>query len=93
MHVAERVNCRGLGWHLVFPQLQRLELVVVSGLWQFLAGTGWGGSEERLQQLALATMNTCGMEAGEICMEPKMAVLFDSFSGGICWVWVQNRSL
>lgn len=42
MHVAERVNCRGLGWHLVFPQLQRLELVVVSGLWQFLAGTGVG---------------------------------------------------
>ena len=42
MHVAERVNCRGLGWHLVFPQLQRPELVAVSGLWQFLAGTGVG---------------------------------------------------
>lgn len=38
------------------------EMAVAPGFWQ-----GWGVIGERLRQLALVTMNTCGVKAGEIC--------------------------
>lgn len=82
----------GLGWQFALVQLQRPGLAAV---WFSDSGRGEGrGSKEGLRQLVSANAYTCGVKTGEIYRGSTIAVPSISFfSGEICWVCLQSRSL